>query len=395
MLISLVFVLQRSSNNLSTKERLLQIGLLTLLAIFEIILLLPPFIARFNVLRIQMNLIQCLLIVVFVLLVVGIIVLIKSKVGDQLIMAICIAPPFIYAVLLLIFYLYHLIRDSCYLIRKRHRNRRNLLVPGLVEWIESHHSISLYVNAYYMIFLILALLAFAGLTLASSMFYYNNKEVEKSSNFQDITTLYGNDSLAINRTIDRMEACNWRFEEFTVEDMILFSALAYQPTDQLQDEINHFYPLEAMQLKSMFIDKNNSQYQAHGYGNATYFTLVTNNAVVVSIRGREDRIASFLRSIIVFLLGTKLLYEWLIDFDTWNEAFLYQILSILFPWSKLFPEYLTVRIIKHLSILERLVNTNLKQLNKQRYYLRQLIPKLKRIRKIYRDKRSLILVGHS
>lgn len=85
----------------------------------------------------------------------------------------------------------------------------------------------------------------------------------------------------------------------------------------------------------------------------------------------------------------------MIDFDTWNEAFLYQVLSILFPWSKLFPEYLTSRIIKHLSILERLVNTDMKNLNKQRFYLQQLVPKLKRIRQFYRNKRSFILVGHS
>ncbi len=97
----------------------------------------------------------------------------------------------------------------------------------------------------------------------------------------------------------------------------------------------------------------------------------------------------------VFFLGTKLLYEWLIDFDTWNEAFLYQILSILFPWSRLFPEYLTSRIIKHLSILERLVSESLKQLNKQRFYLQQLIPILRKIRRLYRDRRSFILVGHS
>jgi hypothetical protein len=99
--------------------------------------------------------------------------------------------------------------------------------------------------------------------------------------------------------------------------------------------------------------------------------------------------------LLFIFVGTKLLYEWLIDFDTWNEAFLYQILSILFPWSKLFPEYMTARIIKHLSILERLVNVNLKQLNKQRFYLQQLVPKLKRIRQLYRNKRSFILVGHS
>jgi hypothetical protein len=56
---------------------------------------------------------------------------------------------------------------------------------------------------------------------------------------------------------------------------------------------------------------------------------------------------------------------------------------------------MTARIIKHLSILERLVNVNLKQLNKKRFYLQQLVPKLKRIRQLYRNKRSFILVGHS
>jgi hypothetical protein len=285
MFTSLVFVLQSSSNDLSIKERLFQISLLILLAIIEFILLLPPFIARFNVLRIQMNLIQILLISMFILLIIGIIILVKSKVGNQLIMGVCISPPFIYAILLLIFYIYHIIRDSWYLIIKKYRNRRNLLVPGLIEWIESHHSISLYVNAYYMIFLILALIAFAGLTLASSMFYFNNKDIEKSSNYQDLTTLYGNDSLILNRNSDRMEACNWQFEEFTIEDMILFAALAYQPTDKLQDEIDHFYPIESYQTKTMFIDVKNSQFQAHGYGNVTYFTLVTKNAVIVSIRG--------------------------------------------------------------------------------------------------------------
>lgn len=286
MLISLVLVYQRSLNNLTIKERLLQIILLVTLSTIELILLLPPFIHRFNILRIQMNLIQILLISIFILLIIGIIILIKSRVSNQLIMIICILPPFIYAILLFIFYMYHIIRDCWHLVIKKHRTRRNLLVPGLIEWIECHHSISLYINAYYMIFLILALIAFAGLTLASSMFYFNNKEIEKSSNFDDLITLYGNDSLMTNSNFDRMEACNWKFEDFTIEDMILFAALAYQPTDRLQDEIDHFYPIESLQTKTMFIDMNNSQFQAHGYGNVTYFTLVTENSVIVSIRGR-------------------------------------------------------------------------------------------------------------
>lgn len=185
--------------------------------------------------------------------------------------------------------MYHIIRDCWHLVLKKHRTRRNLLILGLIEWIECHHSISLYVNAYYMIFLILALIAFAGLTLASSMFYFNNKDIEKSSNYQDLTTLYGNDSLMINLNSHRMEACNWKFEEFTIEDMILLAALAYQPTEKLQDEINHFYPYESIQTETMFIDVKNSQFQTHGYGNVTYFTLVTKNLVIVSIRGRTNK----------------------------------------------------------------------------------------------------------
>ena len=283
MFISLLFVLQHSSNDLHWKERSIQILFLVIIAITEFILLLPPFIRQWNVLRLQMNLIQALLIFIFVLLIIGITILIKSKIGNELIMIICITPPFIYAILLLIFYAYHFLRDSCYFLLKKHRQRRNLLVPGLAEWIESHHSISLYVNAYYMIFLILALIAFAGLTLASSMFYYNNKQMEKSSSFQDTTQLYGNESLFLNLNSDRMEACNWRFEDFTIEDMMLFAALAYQPTELLRDEIEHFYPRQ----NNMFIDEKNSQFQAHGYGNVTYFTLVTENAVIVSIRGEK------------------------------------------------------------------------------------------------------------
>lgn len=50
-----------------------------------------------------MNLIQTLLIFIFILLIIGIIILIKSKVSNQFIMVICILPPFIYAILLFIF----------------------------------------------------------------------------------------------------------------------------------------------------------------------------------------------------------------------------------------------------------------------------------------------------
>jgi hypothetical protein len=83
MFTSLMSVLRRSSTYLSTTERILQIILLVFLACFELILLLPPFIARFNILRIQVNLIQLVLIFVFLLLTMGIAVLVKSKVANK------------------------------------------------------------------------------------------------------------------------------------------------------------------------------------------------------------------------------------------------------------------------------------------------------------------------
>ena len=140
ILTSLVIVLRRSSADLSTREFCIQIALLVVLVCVELLLLLPPFIARWNVLRIQMNFIQHLLILIFVLLIVGIVLLIKNDLINQTVMIICILPLLIYAFLLAVFYLYHSVRDAWHFVRG---NRQTRLVPGLVEWIESHHKISL------------------------------------------------------------------------------------------------------------------------------------------------------------------------------------------------------------------------------------------------------------
>jgi hypothetical protein len=91
--------------------------------------------------------------------------------------------------------------------RNRYDRTRNFLVAGLIEWIECHHSISIYVNAYYLIFLILALIAFAGIILATSMFYFNNKASQEEVP-QDRLHLFGNDTLIIDPGHDRMAACN-------------------------------------------------------------------------------------------------------------------------------------------------------------------------------------------
>jgi putative lipase involved disintegration of autophagic bodies len=70
-------------------------------------------------------------------------------------------------------------------------------------------------------------------------------------------------------------------------------------------------------------------------------------------------------------------------------------MSVLFPWARLYPNYLNKLIIQYMSMLERLVlegeYTNLSK----RFYVSQMIKTLEQISKKYPKQRSFILVGHS
>lgn len=64
---------------------------------------------------------------------------------------------------------------------------------------------------------------------------------------------------------------------------------------------------------------------------------------------------------------------------------------MLFPWSKFFPEYLTERIIRHMSIMERLLNEG----QSSRFLVQRMINILKEVEEKYSRTRTFIVVGHS
>lgn len=65
---------------------------------------------------------------------------------------------------------------------------------------------------------------------------------------------------------------------------------------------------------------------------------------------------------------------------------------MLFPWSKLFPEYLTSKIVQHMSLLKKL---NRRSEESKRFYVLQMIEILKRIYEKHSQKKSFIVLGHS
>jgi putative lipase involved disintegration of autophagic bodies len=147
------------------------------------------------------------------------------------------------------------------------------------------------------------------------------------------------------------------------------------PSERVESEIKMFYNRTNLQIK---FDNRFNRFEPNGHGEITYFTVKTPNVVLVSIR------------------GTQLGYDWLIDFDIWTESVISQIMSVIFPWSRLYPHYLKIFIAKRMSITPRrsIFRSQHTELTK-RYYVTQMINKLKEISKEYPEPRSLIIVGHS
>ncbi|CAF0987314.1 unnamed protein product, partial [Didymodactylos carnosus] len=171
----------------------------------------------------------------------------------------------------------------------------------------------------------------------------------------------------------QMQACYWKFSKFNIQDMTLLAALAYLPTEQLKSDIKHFYP-----NNEFIFDEKFHNCKEYGHGEITYYTLDTSEAVIVVIR------------------GTTLLYEWLIDFDIWTESSISQMISILFPWSRLYPRAVHKIIVKQMSLLENFISDNSNKLEQssKRFYVKQMIKILEQINDKYKNK-TLILIGHS
>ncbi|CAF3934304.1 unnamed protein product [Adineta steineri] len=167
-----------------------------------------------------------------------------------------------------------------------------------------------------------------------------------------------------------MEICNWQIANLNIQDMVLFATLAYKPVDNVKQELNAFY--NDTNLNFTLVESL-SQYYAIGYGNVTYYTLTTNNVVIVAIR------------------GTALNYEAFVNGDIWIESAVYQLISLLFPWSKLFPDYISSRIIRHMSIIDRLAQNG----EQHRLYVQKVIDVLKKVDQVYGKTHTFIVVGHS
>ncbi|CAF1625445.1 unnamed protein product, partial [Didymodactylos carnosus] len=235
-----------------------------------------------------------------------------------------------------------------------YRNKSKYPQSAIEEWTNSHHSVSIYVGAFYLMFILLAILGFAGLTILTNTVYYDKSPYVNTQNISGNYLLkqdYFDPSLTSWNT-NRMEACNWQFDStLNIQDMILLAALAYIPPNQLQKEFKHLFPLDYQLCSDNGTCYN---YQDLGFGSVTYFTVTTPTMVIVSIR------------------GTLLAYEFLIDADMWIESIIYQFISILFPWSRLYPEDFNSKLIQHLSLLERLVGRSSKEQSK-RFYVPQMI----------------------
>ena len=226
---SLGFVL-RSHVDLNLSERITTICVLAVAGLFEILLMIPAYLIV-NFIRIQIFLINVLmsksasysirkpylvsLVTACILVLVGVSILLVDSNSNIRIVISCLLPLIIYLLLLFIYYLYHTIYDSI------HRHRK--YVNGLCLWIESHHDISIFRNAFYMIFAVMIVLGFTGLMLCSSVFFQDESQSDNQTLFGDVH-LNGTTGTMDNQ----MKACHWQFHSLKIQDMVLLAALAYR-----------------------------------------------------------------------------------------------------------------------------------------------------------------------
>lgn len=162
-----------------------------------------------------------------ILVLIGVSILLLNPNANKWIVIICLVPLLIHLFLIFIYYLYHTIYDGI------HRNKK--YINGLSVWIESHNDISILRNAFYFIFGIMIIIGFTGLALCSSVFFQDEIQSDNKTLYGDMLLEHDQD---IRKNLDtkekiidadnQMEACNWKFHSLTIQDMVLFAALAYR-----------------------------------------------------------------------------------------------------------------------------------------------------------------------
>jgi len=95
-------------------------------------------------------------------------------------------------------------------------------LSSLSVWIESHNDVSIFRNAFYVIFSLMIIIGFTGLALCSSVFFPNESQSDNKTLFGDM--LIEQDGNLTNK----MKACDWQYHSLNIQDMILLAALAYR-----------------------------------------------------------------------------------------------------------------------------------------------------------------------
>jgi hypothetical protein len=324
-----------------------------------------------RIIKYQMWIIQLLLIFMFAMVIFTILftahitgIAITSVPDESLLIPIIRVNLLLYSSIMLVYHIYHLYRNAPV---------EKFYTSGVALWQEKHDKISIFVHTYNYMYMFLIVIVCVGIVFSNSLY------LQQAAEHQTIMDQYVDKSgtFIFNETVDqhRLEACHWEYESLNIVDMMLFAALAYMPSERVESEIKMFYNRTDLQIK---FDNRFKNFKPNGHGEVTYFTVTTPNVVLVSIR------------------GTQLGYEWLIDFDIWIESVVNQVMSVLFPWSRLYPHDLIKSIIGAMSISPgaAILRSQYTERTK-RYYVAQMINKLKEISKEYPEPRSLILVGHS
>ena len=203
------------------------------------LLMMPPYLF-FNFMKIQIfviNILMCelifsladvvrkndniLLVTASIFVLIGVSILLLNPHANKWIVIICLVPLLIHLFLLFIYYSYHTIYDGV------HRHRK--YISGLSIWIESHHDISIFRNAFYVIFAVMSIIGFTGLALCSSVFFQDGIQLNNQTLFGEMLLEQDQE----NSIEQRMKACNWQFHSLTIQDMVLLAALAYQYGESL------------------------------------------------------------------------------------------------------------------------------------------------------------------
>lgn len=86
----------------------------------------------------------------------------------------------------------------------------------------------------------------------------------------------------------------------------LVSMFYCSPTEKILPALNELYKQSRIKFS---LDTNLSHFDNNSYGRTTYFTVYTQDVVIVAIRGTQSQSA----------------YDWMVDLDVWMESFVYKV----------------------------------------------------------------------